>query len=58
MSKAQAIHGFMQNLFGTANEEEIIYQATGLGEPPMSKLARKQPTSKAKPEEEAEPPPP
>eukprot|EP00966_Prymnesium_polylepis_P185995 4311120-Prymnesium_polylepis.4 len=41
MSEAQAIDGFMQNLLGTANEEEVIYQATGHGEPPTSKLTRK-----------------
>jgi len=41
MSKAQAIDGFLQNLFGMANEEEVIYQATGHGDPPESKLKRK-----------------
>ena len=60
MSKANAIDGFMQNLFGTANEEEVIYHATGHGEPPVSKLVRKQPKPKPKPKDRAEgeaPPP-
>jgi len=38
MSKAQAVNGFIQNLFGKANEEEVIYRCTGNGEPPAAKI--------------------
>jgi len=69
MSKSQAVDGFLRNLFGEADEEEVIYQACGFGAPPDSKLKRKKPSSgppkakkeKAKPppkKKEAPPPPP
>jgi len=56
MSKAQAVDGFLRNLFGEANEEEIIYQACGFGAPPESKLKRKPPSNKPRPKKEKAPP--
>jgi len=53
MSKAQAVDGFIQNLLGTANEEEVIYNATGHGDPPASKLARKPPAKPRLPNKSA-----